>query len=298
MPPRLPDLSAVLLRLQRGVPNNINPLSDIKSRSSPRQRKLVRYTMVCLSYRGYWKSSGRPSERGIRKDAQAALDWILQLHRGRRRQSDGTAGHIEGSAADSTPCPVIVWGQSVGAGFATQLAAATVEAVTAPPEQAAEIRGLVLETPFLSMRAMLEAVYPQRWLPYRHLWPFLRNHLDNREALRRIAAACRPNVGATEPRTITTQPERPHAQPPPPSVLILDAGNDELVPSWHADALQAECAALEIPVERRTVLGAYHSEAMLRSGGKDAVAAFVAAEAERLVLGRDEGEHRKEGIGS
>ena len=60
IPPRLPFLSPVLRML----------------RDSHQETGLVRFTMVCCSYRGYWTSQGRPSEKGIAKDAAAALEWI------------------------------------------------------------------------------------------------------------------------------------------------------------------------------------------------------------------------------
>ena len=36
------------------------------------------YTIVALSYRGFQTSRGRPSGRGIARDAAAALDWVSQ----------------------------------------------------------------------------------------------------------------------------------------------------------------------------------------------------------------------------
>jgi hypothetical protein len=57
-------------------------------------------------------------------------------------------------------------GQSIGAGFATNLAAQT-----EPSMSNLALKTLILETLFLSVRAMLETLYPQKWIPYRHLWP-------------------------------------------------------------------------------------------------------------------------------
>jgi uncharacterized protein len=75
LPPRLPFLSPVLRALRD---------ADIKSQDSKFHGQVgktgiassVRYIMVCVSYRGYWTSKGRPSERGMAKDAVAALKWI------------------------------------------------------------------------------------------------------------------------------------------------------------------------------------------------------------------------------
>ena len=46
--------------------------------------------------------------------------------------------------------------------------------------EGSKVDGLVLETPFTSIRAMLVAIYPQQWLPYRYLYPFLWNHWNSR----------------------------------------------------------------------------------------------------------------------
>ncbi|TVY54294.1 Monoacylglycerol lipase ABHD12, partial [Lachnellula suecica] len=180
IPPRLPFLSPVLNSL-RTIPSPTN----------------IRYTLVCLSYRGYWTSHGRASETGIAKDAIAALQWIAQDSR--CTQTDGV--------------PVVIWGQSIGAGVATSLAA------TQPPSGLA-IKTLILETPFLSVKAMLKTLYPQKWLPYRYLWPFLWNHLDSSKAL----GLMKERHGEKTPR-----------------VLILEAGNDELVPKVHGKMLEGRC---------------------------------------------------------
>jgi hypothetical protein len=69
--------------------------------------------MVCCSYRGYWTSRGRPSEKDIAKDAVAALQWTKgDCHR--RAPQSGNKSH---------QIPVIIWCQSIGAGAATNVAA-------------------------------------------------------------------------------------------------------------------------------------------------------------------------------
>src|SRR5437667_2012901 len=133
-PPRLPYLSAVLRPLR--------PSSKI-------QKDPHRYTIVAVSYRGYWRSHGTPSQKGIEMDAIAALNWVR-----RRYYQDSNLG-------------MILWGQSIGAGVAA--------AAGASYQSKEYIRSLILETPFTSIRDMLVALYPQRWLPYRYLWPFLWN---------------------------------------------------------------------------------------------------------------------------
>ncbi|KAK3329317.1 hypothetical protein B0H66DRAFT_596907 [Apodospora peruviana] len=135
IPPRLPDTSWVLRAVSDSTAVNLAPLQ---------------LTFVCLSYRGFWTSRGRPSERGLRIDAEAGVQWIAELHES--KFGNGDRGPV--------PVPILlVWGQSIGSGVATNLAATGRLPATMP------IKGLILETPFLSVRAMLETLYPQKWLP-------------------------------------------------------------------------------------------------------------------------------------
>ena len=192
----------------------------------------IHLTFVCLSYRGYWTSRGRPSEPGLRLDAEAGVRWIAERH----ERIFGTDG--------STDPILLVWGQSTGSGVATNLAA------TGRMPPSLPIRGLLLETPFVSIRAMLETLYPQKWLPYKYLWPFLRNHLDSWANLGLIAETAK-NRGAAAPM-----------------VYILEAERDELVPKEQSDRLFQRCVDLELPAEKESVPVAYHQQAIARGEGK------------------------------
>lgn len=192
--------------------------------------------MICLSYRGYWTSHDRPSEKGIDLDSEAALRWISKLHHDRYKQTEGAPNPI-----------TILWGQSIGCGFATNLAAKTQTAAFLP------INALLLETPFTNTRAMLTALYPQKWLPYRHLWPFLRNHLDSWA-----------NLG-----TIADKAQKP-------GVYIVEGGKDELVPSDHGSILYKRCQDVQLFAELHRVRGALHNDVMVRKEGKHTIARSIA----------------------
>lgn len=238
IPPRLPDLSFVLRTLRD------------RDKSAEYE-----YTMVCLSYRGYWTSRGRPSERGINKDAEAAARWI----------ADRSRAELEGAGA---PPVLILWGQSVGTGFATNLA------VSPNFPESLLLDSIILETPFLSMKEMLGAVYPGKWVPYRYLWPFLRNHLDNLGNMGTLAARCRDRGVAA------------------PKVFILEAGRDELVPQSHAEGICSRCEEVGLPIEKAVVPLAFHNEAILRGAGRRAVARAIethAADAAGRRVGREPG---------
>ncbi|KAK3984834.1 Alpha/Beta hydrolase protein [Cladorrhinum sp. PSN332] len=224
IPPRLPDLSWVL----RAVSDSKAPIL------AP-----IQLTFVCLSYRGYWTSRGRASETGIRLDAEAGVSWIAHQHESR-------------FGTDSATLPILlIWGQSIGCGVATNLAATGHIPATMP------IKGLILETPFVSIRSMLETLYPQKWLPYKHLWPFLRNHLDSWANFGLMAQASREKGVA------------------PPSIYIIQAERDELVPKEQTDKMYQRCVDVGLPVERGIASSAYHQEAIARPDGKKLAAAAI-----------------------
>ncbi|KAF3898706.1 Alpha/beta superfamily hydrolase [Trichophyton interdigitale] len=212
IPPRLPQLSAVLKALDERP-----------------------YTLIAVSYRGFWTSRGRASQRGIERDAVAALRW----------------------AGKTYPHPntrLVLWGQSIGAGVATFLAASHHQQHGC--SRRSEAPALILETPFVSVRSMLLALYPQRWLPYRYLGPFLRNWWDSEEALRSIS---NPGSNGTGKR----------------KVLVVSAEKDELVPSEQADVIEKLCIEGGMDVSRTRVRGALHTEATFRGDGRNAVVSFL-----------------------
>lgn len=171
-------------------------------------------------------------------DADASLQWISKLHEQRN-----------GISATSQHEPlVILWGQSIGCGFATNLAAHADTTSTLP------VGAMVLETPFTNTRAMLTALYPQKWLPYQYLWPFLRNHLDSWTNLKTIS-----------------QREQGHA----PSVYIVEAAKDELVPLDHGEMLQNRCQEVGLPVTRYKIRAALHNDVSVRQEGKQRIAESI-----------------------
>jgi len=83
---------------------------------------------VCiLDYRGYGKSRGKKSESIMHEDVKFCFDEIIQQYKGK---------------------PVVVYGRSLGTGFATRLAAYK------------KIDGLILETPFFSLLDVASSYFP------------------------------------------------------------------------------------------------------------------------------------------
>lgn len=186
---------------------------------------------MALSYRGYWTSEGSPSQPGLEKDGLAALKYLQSLQ-------------------ESSPAAkIIVWGQSIGAGVGTTVVAnATSEELAETPR----VDGMILETPFTSIKEVLVAMYPQKWLPHRHLERFLRNVWDSERALAKIGSSNKK-----------------------PTTLVLSAGKDEIVPPNHGAILADICKAEDIEVDYQCVSTALHMQVSGRREGRNAIVKFL-----------------------
>ena len=187
-------------------------------------------SIVALSYRGFWKSKGSASQPGIELDAEAALAWVMRRY-------------------DFESTKIVLWGQSIGAGVACVSLAALAER---KPEASRRVKGLLLETPFVDLKAMLIALYPQKFLPYRYLTPFLKSTWDSKTALEQIGELS-PNLRVT----------------------MLQAGDDEIVPDGQAAMLEAICRQRNVSVERHLIAGALHTEIMMKGQGKGHIVRFL-----------------------
>lgn len=107
--------------------------------------------MLILDYRGYGESSGKPSEAGLYRDAEAAWGWLAaqpEIDRSR----------------------IAVYGRSLGAALALHVAVTR------------RVRAVVLHAPFTSARELADRHY--WYLPRR----ILRLELDNLDRARRLRA--------------------------------------------------------------------------------------------------------------
>ena len=130
-------------------------------------------SLLIFDYRGYGNSQGTPSEQGTYLDARAALHYLRER-------------------SDVDPRRIIYFGHSLGTAVAVELAAAI-----AP-------LGLILVSPFASVRDMARKVFP--------LLPFGWLVRDKYNSLARITAIKCP-------------------------LLILHGDQDELVPFSQAEKL-------------------------------------------------------------
>ncbi len=109
------------------------------------------YSLMLLNYRGYGGSEGIPGESALFADALFAFDYAARR-------------------SDVDPRRVVAMGRSLGSGVAVHLAAHR------------PVAAVVLVSPYDSVRALAEAVYP--WLPVRLLLKHPFDSLSRAVALR------------------------------------------------------------------------------------------------------------------
>ena len=152
--------------------------------------------VITFHYRGYAPSKGLSSAEALIADAPLVYDLAVKLVKPKR---------------------VIGIGFSIGSGLAAKLASDR------------KLSGLILVTPFDSLKSVAEAMYP--WLP---IGPFFEHEIDAASALE-------------------------HADVP---VAIIAAERDEIVPAERTDALRRSVRRL---VFDRIINGAGHNDIYARS---------------------------------
>jgi len=214
------------------TPSRLPLISEILS-SLETQSSSTTYTVIIPSYRGYWTSTGSPSQSGIEKDMKAIFC------------------HLESYNTPGTE--FILWGQSIGCGIALKGWANHLQALRRRTPM--HIKGLIMETPFVSISSMLLALYPQRWLPYRYLSPFLRNHWDVPEAVKQITEK---NVEV--------------------DIVVLRAGRDELVTEEEAvkvEGILEQISRRDRHIRKVIVAGALHVQCVAKAQGRGEVVNFL-----------------------
>jgi len=158
--------------------------------------------VVAFHYRGYAPSHGAPSAEALIADAPLVYDLAVERFAPRR---------------------IIAVGFSIGTGVAAQLAGAR------------DLNGLILVTPFDSLKAVAQSMYP--WLP---IAPFFGHDID----------AVSPLQGTTAP------------------VAIIAAQRDEIVTAERTDQLRKSIPNVAFD---RTILRAGHNDIYARSDFHDAM---------------------------
>ena len=158
--------------------------------------------VVAFHYRGYPPSSGSPSAKALIADAPLVYDLAVERLKPKR---------------------IIAVGFSIGSGVAATLAARR------------KLEGLILVTPFDSLKAVAQSMYP--WLP---IGPLFNHEIDAAGALQ----------GSKLP------------------VAVIAAQRDEIVPAARTDALRHKVPTL---VFDRTIAGAGHNDIYARSEFQEAM---------------------------
>ena len=114
-----------------------------------RAEKITHFTntgmgLLAVSYRGYGRSEGSPSEQGLYKDARAAIKYLIQ----------------QGIKISD----IILYGESLGSGVAVQMATEY------------QVKAIVLEAPYTSISNRASELYP--YIPVKLLLKDTFNSID------------------------------------------------------------------------------------------------------------------------
>lgn len=148
--------------------------------------------LLALSYRGYAGSTGKPSEAGLLRDAEAAYAFASTRYK---------------------PDRIVLWGFSLGTGVAVALGGRH------------RIGKLVLEAPYTSIADLAAALFP--FAPVRH---FVRDSFRSDERILQIAAPLLVMHGARDFTIAISFGERLFAlaRQPKQFVRFPDGGHDDL----------------------------------------------------------------------
>jgi hypothetical protein len=202
IPANEPDASGTLLLVFGGNGWNAQDAAEYLHELYPE------YEIVAFHYRGYAPSTGSPSAKALIADAPLVYDAAVELLK---------------------PKKVIGVGFSIGTGVAAQLAAKR------------KLDGLILVTPFDSLKAVAQSMFP--WLP---IGPFFGHEID-----------------AATPLGESSMP-----------VAIVAAEHDEIVPAARTERLRKAVPNL---VCDRTIARAGHNDIYARSDFHEAMREALAA---------------------
>ena len=156
----------------------------------PRFRSLVSdgTGLVALSYRGYGGSHGSPNEEGLIADARASYDFARTTY---------------------PDAKIVLWGESLGTGVATAVAAET------------NIAALILEAPFTSTLDIAQAHYP--YIPVQWL---MKDQFHSDERIGKVKAPILILHGDRDRVIPIAYGERLYAMAPEPKQMVRLAGGD------------------------------------------------------------------------
>ena len=150
------------------------------------------YNLLLVDYRGYGKSSGgKPSEEKVYQDAEAAWNYLMER-------------------PGAVPQRTFIYGHSLGGAIAIDLAV-----------RHAEAAGLIAESTFTSMRAIVDAQYP--WLPVALL---LNQRFDSQSKIGTLKIPVLFIHGTADTKISYSMSQQLFDQAPQPKYLTLIAGGE------------------------------------------------------------------------
>ena len=202
IPPERPDTERILVLGFGGNAWNGQDVAEYLHELYPD------HDVVAFHYRGYAPSTGDPSGETLIADAPLVYDAAIELLK---------------------PAHAIGVGFSIGTGIAAQLSSSR------------RLDGLILVTPFDSLKAVAQSMYP--WLP---IGPFFQHEID----------ALTPLISGETP------------------VAIVAAEKDEIVPNERTEELRSRIPQI---VFDRTIARAGHNDIYARSDFHEAMRQALAA---------------------
>jgi len=113
--------------------------------------KDININFLIISWRGFSGNSGKPSEKGLYKDGESAINWLKEKN---LKDTD-----------------IVLYGESLGTGIVTHIA------------QKYKFAGVILESPFTSMVDAAKNVYP--YFPIRFL---LKDKYESEKKIKNITS--------------------------------------------------------------------------------------------------------------
>lgn len=202
--PNSPDVAVVYLSGNAGTP--LLRLPIFRRLVSPAQKSAthggskgrLRCSVIAFAPRTYWLSTRTtPTEKGILADYAAAVRFARETY---------------------PQAKTILYGHSLGGAAAIKMVLS---------REFPDVAGLILENPLPSIPFMVEALYPQKWLPYRYLGPFA---FDRWDAMGDIGKMSHPKGGEVDHKSASEEGGRNPANWQLPTLWIR-SGRDEIIPA-------------------------------------------------------------------
>ncbi|KNZ80838.1 Protein bem46, partial [Termitomyces sp. J132] len=193
--------------------------------------------------RSYCSSPGRPTQPGILADYTAALTHTLHRFPNAR---------------------VVLYGHSLGGAVALCLLAQP-NLSSLLGKDADRLSGVILENPFTSVPAMIKALYPQKWLPYRYFTPFVWDRWDALGAVEKVdgeTSLLRRLCG----RMLVLTSERDEVVPKEMGPAIVRVVSDNSCGNGEGESLRTRLVVIR---------GALHEDGWTRKGWEDVVGVYL-----------------------